>query len=79
MISLKRKLGIGLSIIFFTFIFVFFILIDLPSSFSLVEGTESIVRIRFPFDLYVSGIRNSVITNNGQRISGEHFRLIQGI
>lgn len=76
---MKRKLGIGLSIIFFLLLFsYFFILIDLPSSFSLVEGTESIVRIRFPFDLYVSGIRNSVITNNGQRISGEHFRLIPG-
>lgn len=79
MIFLKQKAGIGLFIIILLlFSSYYFILNGIPSSFSIVKGNESIVQIKFPFDLYVSGTNTPELTINGRKISGESLKLNPG-
>jgi len=75
---LKKKLGIG----FFVIIFIlslsyFFVFNGLPSSFSIIEGNESTLTFRFPFELYIQGDFSN-LQINGKIPGNEQLKLEPG-
>lgn len=72
---LRKKLGIGFLVIILALLTPYYIIFNvLPGSFSLIEGNESIIRINFPFDLYISS-SNSHLSINGKNTANNYIKL----
>lgn len=79
-ILLRRKIGIGFSIalVLFFMLSYLFIVNYIPGSFSVIKGNESILKVNFPFNLYISGKANNILQINGHNIGEKYFRVNSG-